>query len=96
MITGTGEPVPNLIELKDWLCKSLNIFQATLSLLLEPAEDIPSLPTELEEDVPHLGIPHLGPLLVVPGLSLFRLFVLALVLVVPVGQELRILQPTVS
>jgi hypothetical protein len=72
-------------------------FQATLSLLLEPAEDIPSLPIELEEDVPQLGVPQLGPLLdLVPGLSPFRLFVLALVLVVPVVQELIILQPTVS
>ena len=72
--------------------KFLITLQAIPSLLLEPTEDIPSLSTELEEDVLHLD-----PLLdLVPDLSPFRLFVVALVLAVPVVLELIILRPTAS
>jgi hypothetical protein len=68
--------------------------EATLNLLPEPVELITSLVTELEEGVPS-GIPHLGPL-EVPGLLAFHLFVLARVLVAPVGRKLHIPQLTVS
>ena len=53
---------------------------------------IPSLLLELGEEEPHPG-PVLGP---VPGLSLSRLFVVALVSAVLVVLEPITLQPTVS
>ena len=79
-------------ELRDLPSKSLITLRSTPSLLPEPGEDIPSLLPELEEDEPHLGLL----LDLVPGLFLFRLFVVALVSAVPVVLELIILQPTVS
>ena len=90
-------------ELRDLPSKSLITLRATPSLLPEPGEDIPSLLPEPGEDIPSLlpeleeDEPHLGLLLdLVPGLFLFRLFVVALVSAVPVVLELIILQPTVS
>ena len=72
--------------------KFLITLRAIPSLLLEQGEDIPGLLQELEEDVLHLG-----PLLdLVPDLSPFHLFVVALVLAVPVAQVLIIPQPTAS
>ena len=70
----------------------MTILRAIPSLLPEPGEDIPSLLPELEEDELHLG-PVLD---LAPGLSPFRLFVVALALAALLTLEPITLQPTVS